>query len=61
MADFLYYLPVKNYNRELLEKFGLESVFENHVREAITLDSTTAESLRSNVREAFEPYATRLG
>lgn len=40
---------------------SLESVFENHVREAVTLDSTTAESLRSNVREAFVPYATRLG
>jgi len=40
---------------------SLETSFEDHVREAVTLDSTTAEGLKADVREAFNEYATRLG
>ncbi len=40
---------------------SLESIFENHVRESVTLDSATAESLKSELRSAFGEYADRLG
>jgi CRISPR type I-D-associated protein Csc2 len=41
--------------------FGsLESLFENHVRESVTLDGATAESLKSELRMAFKEYADRL-
>lgn len=38
-----------------------EEYFENHVREAVTLDSTTAQALKADIRTAFEEYASRLG
>jgi CRISPR type I-D-associated protein Csc2 len=40
---------------------SLENSFEDHVREAVTLDSTTAEGLKADVTAAFNEYATRLG
>lgn len=39
---------------------SLENSFEDHIREAVTLDSTT-EGLKADVRVAFDEYATRLG
>lgn len=38
-----------------------EENFENHVREAVTLDSTMAQALKAEIRAAFEEYAGRLG
>lgn len=40
---------------------SLESRFENHVRESITLDSEAAESLKSELKPVFREYADRLG
>lgn len=40
---------------------SLESRFENHVRESVTLNSGTAENLKSELRSAFGEYADRLG
>lgn len=37
-----------------------EESFENHVREAVTLDSATAQSLKNEIRAAFEEYVARL-
>jgi CRISPR type I-D-associated protein Csc2 len=40
---------------------SLEGRFENHVRDAVTLDSLTAQALKAEMRTEFEKYASRLG
>jgi hypothetical protein len=38
-----------------------EGLFESHVREAVTLDRATSESLKLEVKTEFKKYADRLG